>query len=47
MKTMPWLYPHFVAEDGTLALSIHALLVEAPGLSLWSIPASATTSRAA
>ena len=34
LRTMPWLYPHFVAEDGTLKLSIHALLVEAPGLRL-------------
>ncbi|HTP76858.1 MAG TPA: MBL fold metallo-hydrolase [Rhizomicrobium sp.] len=34
LRKMPWLYPHFVAEDGTLALSIHALLVEAPGLRL-------------
>ena len=33
-KTMPWLYPHFVTEDGALVLSIHALLVEAPGLRL-------------
>jgi glyoxylase-like metal-dependent hydrolase (beta-lactamase superfamily II) len=32
---MPWLYPHFVsADDGTLNLSVHALLVEAPGLRL-------------
>jgi hypothetical protein len=29
-----WLYPHFVGEDDTLKLSIHALLVEAPGLKL-------------
>ena len=34
LKTMPWLYPHFVSEDGALVLSIHALLVEAPGLRL-------------
>jgi hypothetical protein len=30
-----WLYPHFVSEDdATLTLSVHALLVEAPGLKL-------------
>src|ERR1700722_20189744 len=30
-----WLYPHFVSEDdATLKLSIHALLVETPGLKL-------------
>ena len=34
LKTMPWLYPNFVSEDGALVLSIHALLVEAPGLRL-------------
>ncbi|MGZ5930822.1 MAG: MBL fold metallo-hydrolase [Rhizomicrobium sp.] len=34
LKTMPWLYPHFVSDDGALVLSIHALLVEAPGLRL-------------
>lgn len=34
LKTMPWLYPHFVTPDGALLLSIHALLVEAPGLKL-------------
>ena len=34
LKTMPWLYPHFVQEDGSMVLSIHALLVEAPGLRL-------------
>lgn len=34
LRTMPWLYPDFVAADGTLLLSIHALLVEAPGLRL-------------
>ena len=28
---MPWLFPHFVTEDGALKLSIHALLVEGPG----------------
>lgn len=34
LRASPWLYPHFVEEDGTLTLSIHALLVEAPGLRL-------------
>jgi glyoxylase-like metal-dependent hydrolase (beta-lactamase superfamily II) len=34
LRRSPWLYPHFVGEDGTLKLSIHALLVEAPGLKL-------------
>jgi glyoxylase-like metal-dependent hydrolase (beta-lactamase superfamily II) len=34
LRTMPWLYPHFVTEEGALKLSIHALLVEAPGLRL-------------
>jgi glyoxylase-like metal-dependent hydrolase (beta-lactamase superfamily II) len=31
---MPWLYPHFVTADDVLQMSIHALLVEAPGLRL-------------
>jgi glyoxylase-like metal-dependent hydrolase (beta-lactamase superfamily II) len=35
LRKSPWLYPHFVSEDDkTLKLSIHALLVEAPGLKL-------------
>ena len=35
LKATPWLYPHFVRpEDGALKVSIHALLVEAPGLRL-------------
>ena len=35
LRRSPWLYPHFVSEDdATLNLSIHALLVEAPGLKL-------------
>ncbi|WP_404616115.1 MBL fold metallo-hydrolase [Rhodanobacter hydrolyticus] len=35
LRKSPWLYPHFVSEDdSTLKLSIHALLVEAPGLKL-------------
>jgi len=34
LRTMPWLYPNFVGPDGALLLSIHALLVQAPGLKL-------------
>jgi len=34
LRPMAWLYPHFVSEDGALRLSIHALLVQAPGLNL-------------
>ena len=34
LRAMPWLYPHFVTEEGALNLSFHALAVEAPGLRL-------------
>ena len=34
LKASPWLYPHFANEDGSLNVSVHALLVEAPGLRL-------------
>lgn len=35
LRQLPWLYPHFVSDDdSTLNLSVHALLVEAPGLRL-------------
>jgi glyoxylase-like metal-dependent hydrolase (beta-lactamase superfamily II) len=35
LRKLPWLYPHFVSEDDKiLKLSVHALLVEAPGLKL-------------
>jgi len=35
LRKLPWLYPHFVsADDSTLNLSVHALLVEAPGMRL-------------
>ena len=35
LRKSPWLYPHFVSEDdATLKLSVHALLVDAPGLRL-------------
>jgi glyoxylase-like metal-dependent hydrolase (beta-lactamase superfamily II) len=34
LRGMPWLQPHFVTEEGHLKISIHALLVEAPRLTL-------------
>jgi len=35
LRQSAWLYPHFVSEDDAiLKLSVHALLVEAPGLKL-------------
>ncbi|MGF6759332.1 MBL fold metallo-hydrolase [Paraburkholderia sp. GAS42] len=34
LKGSPWLYPHFTNEDGSLNVSVQALLVEAPGLRL-------------
>jgi glyoxylase-like metal-dependent hydrolase (beta-lactamase superfamily II) len=34
LRTMPWLYPHFVSPEDHLLLSIHALLVDAPGMKL-------------
>jgi len=34
LRRLPWLYPHFVNDQDQLLLSIHALLVEAPGLRL-------------
>jgi glyoxylase-like metal-dependent hydrolase (beta-lactamase superfamily II) len=34
LTAMPWLYPHFVTPEGALNLSVHALLVDAPGLKL-------------
>jgi glyoxylase-like metal-dependent hydrolase (beta-lactamase superfamily II) len=34
LREMPWLYPHFVTGDGAMVLSIHALLVDAPGVKL-------------
>ena len=35
LRKMAWLYPHFVSADDTiLNMSVHALLVEAPGLRL-------------
>jgi glyoxylase-like metal-dependent hydrolase (beta-lactamase superfamily II) len=32
MQHMPWLYPHFVTQEGHLMTSVHALVVDAPGL---------------
>ena len=32
LRAIPWLYPNFVNEQDQMLLSIHALLVEAPGL---------------
>jgi glyoxylase-like metal-dependent hydrolase (beta-lactamase superfamily II) len=34
LRQMPWLQPHFVTAGGALVLSIHALLVDAPGMRL-------------
>ena len=34
LRKSPWLYPNFVSEDEIMQMSIHALLVEAPGLRL-------------
>lgn len=34
LRAIPWLYPHFVDDQDRMLLSIHALLVEAPGLRL-------------
>ncbi|MBY0399263.1 MBL fold metallo-hydrolase [Myxococcota bacterium] len=34
LREMPWLRPHFVTDEGHLKISIHALLVEAPRLTL-------------
>ncbi len=34
LRRIGWLYPNFVDDDDAMRLSIHALLVEAPGLKL-------------
>jgi glyoxylase-like metal-dependent hydrolase (beta-lactamase superfamily II) len=35
LRKLPWLYPHFVSEDDSiLKMSVHALLVDAPGMKL-------------
>jgi glyoxylase-like metal-dependent hydrolase (beta-lactamase superfamily II) len=31
VRDIPWLYPHFADEEGRLKMSVHALVVEAPG----------------
>src|ERR1700712_1520359 len=31
IQEIPWLMPHFADPDGRLKMSIHALVVEAPG----------------
>lgn len=31
LRRMPWLYPHFVTPEGALKISVHALLIDAPG----------------
>jgi glyoxylase-like metal-dependent hydrolase (beta-lactamase superfamily II) len=34
LMAIPWLHPHYVTDEGHIRLSIHALLVDAPGLRL-------------
>jgi glyoxylase-like metal-dependent hydrolase (beta-lactamase superfamily II) len=34
LREMPWLSPHFITPEGAMLLSIHALLVDAPGMKL-------------
>ncbi|HEY1561020.1 MAG TPA: hypothetical protein VGF71_09045, partial [Caulobacteraceae bacterium] len=34
LRAHPWLYPNYVDDQDRMLLSIHALLVEAPGLRL-------------
>ena len=34
LSNYPWLYPDFVTAEGAMRFSVHALLVEAPGLRL-------------
>lgn len=34
LREMPWLFPHFASETGELKLSVHALLVRTPSLTL-------------
>jgi glyoxylase-like metal-dependent hydrolase (beta-lactamase superfamily II) len=34
VQAMDWLKPHFINEDGSLTLSIQALIVEAPGITV-------------
>lgn len=34
LRAISWLHPHFVTDDGALKLSVHALLIDAPGMKL-------------
>jgi glyoxylase-like metal-dependent hydrolase (beta-lactamase superfamily II) len=34
VKTVQWLFPHFVTPEGKLSLSIHSLIVDTPGAKL-------------
>lgn len=34
LRKIPWLYPNYVTPEGHLRLSIHALLLQSPGLNL-------------
>lgn len=34
VKTVPWLFPHFVTPEGKLSVSIHSLVVDTPGAKL-------------
>jgi glyoxylase-like metal-dependent hydrolase (beta-lactamase superfamily II) len=34
LEAVPWLFPHFVSPTGAMLFSIHALLVDAPGMKL-------------
>jgi glyoxylase-like metal-dependent hydrolase (beta-lactamase superfamily II) len=34
VKTVKWLFPHFVTPEGKLSLSIHSLIVDTPGAKL-------------
>lgn len=34
VKTVKWLFPHFVTPEGLLSLSIHSLIVDTPGATL-------------
>ena len=34
VKTVPWLFPHFVTPQGKLSVSIHSLVVDTPGAKL-------------
>ncbi len=34
LRGIDWLHPHFATPDGLMILSVHALLVEAPGMRL-------------